>query len=218
MRFTSASFETSPTAASACPPRRSIIAAVSLAALASMSATTTEAPSFAKRSAPSRARARDAILDPQRRPLAARAEAGGAVVERPGDARRRERPGLVALVGVDVGRVEPRQLARARHLPGHPLAEERRAVGLALLVEQVPPPGLVPQARVEVEARARLAHVVFRHEGDADALRVRDLLGAVLVDDVVVGGGHGLAVVQVDLLLPGAPLALARLDRDAGAH
>src|SRR5213595_3525573 len=54
MRFTSASFATSPTAASARPPRRSIIATVSLAALASMSATTTEAPSFAKRSAPSR--------------------------------------------------------------------------------------------------------------------------------------------------------------------
>src|SRR5439155_4301511 len=43
------------------------------------------------------------------------------------------------------------------------------------------------------------------------------LLGAVLVDDVVVRGRDGLAVVEVDLLLTRTPLALAALDHDARA-
>src|SRR5262249_5641788 len=75
--------------------------------------------------------------------------------------------------------------------------------------------GGVPEARVQVEARAGLAHVPLRHERDRDALLVRDLLRAVLVDDVVVGRRDRLAVAKVDLLLPRAPLALATLDDDS---
>src|SRR5204862_1123073 len=68
------------------------------------------------------------------------------------------------------------------------------------------------------EARAGLAHVPLRHERDRDALLVRDLLRAVLVDDVVVGARDRLAVAEVDLLLARAPLALARLDDDPGTE
>ena len=46
---------------------------------------------------------------------------------------------------------------------------------------------------------------------------MRDLLGAVLVDDVVVGHRQRVVVAEVDLLLPGPRLALRGLDADAGA-
>src|SRR4029453_11928822 len=84
--------------------------------------------------------------------------------------------------------------------------------------EDVPRAAGVPEARVQVEARAGLAHGVLRHERQAHALLVRDLLRAVLVDDVVVRRRDRLAVAQVDLLLPGRPLALAALDGDTGAR
>src|SRR5215813_7306352 len=54
MRRTSSSAATSPTAATACPPARAISETVSSAARRSMSQTTTDAPSSAKSSAPSR--------------------------------------------------------------------------------------------------------------------------------------------------------------------
>src|SRR5262249_19846387 len=44
------------------------------------------------------------------------------------------------------------------------------------------------------------------------------LLGAVLVDHVVVRGRDRFAVAEVDLLLPRAPLAFAAFDHDAGAQ
>ena len=50
----------------------------------------------------------------------------------------------------------------------------------------------------------------------ADVVEGGDLLGAVLVDDVAVGHLDGGGVAQVDLVLAGAPLALAALDGDAG--
>jgi hypothetical protein len=46
---------------------------------------------------------------------------------------------------------------------------------------------------------------------------VCDLLGAVLVDDVVVRHGHGVREAEVDLLLAGPGFALGRLHPDAGA-
>src|SRR5262249_41772134 len=160
----------------------------------------------------------DAVLDADRLPLATDTEAGGAVVPRPGDARGSKRTRLVALVGVDVRRVEVGELAREAELAGHPVTEERGAARGALVVEQAPLAGLVGEARMEVEARAGLLHVVLRHEGDTDTLLMRDLLGAVLVDHVIVRGRDGLAVAEVDLLLPRAPLTLAALDQDAGAQ
>ena len=44
----------------------------------------------------------------------------------------------------------------------------------------------------------------------------RDLLGAVLVDDVVVGHRHRVRVAEVDLLLAGPRLALRGLDPHPG--
>ena len=59
--------------------------------------------------------------------------------------------------------------------------------------------------------------VGLRHEGDRAALLVRDLLGAVLVDDVVVGRAQGVREAEVDLVLPRPRLALRALDPHAGA-
>ena len=89
-------------------------------------------------------------------------------------------PGREPLVRVDVRRVEDRQLARARDLPGEVLLE-----GVALAVERA----LVaaPQRRVDVARRADPRVIGLRHERDRAPVQVRDLLRAVLVDDVVVG-------------------------------
>src|SRR5580765_7984414 len=84
-----------------------------------------------------RVRPRDAVLDAQRVAAAANAEARRAVIPRPRDPGRGEGPGLVALVRVHVRRVEPRELARERDLARDPVAEERRAVRRAVLVEDV---------------------------------------------------------------------------------
>ena len=46
---------------------------------------------------------------------------------------------------------------------------------------------------------------------------VRDLLGAVLVDDVVVGGPHRVRVAEVDLVLAWPGLALRVLDDETRA-
>ncbi len=77
-------------------------------------------------------------------------------------------------------------------------AEQRRAVLLA-------------QREVDV-ARVALALVVLRHVGDRHALLGGDLLGAVLVDDVLVGGAQRGAVAEVDLVLAEVALALGVLD------
>ncbi len=131
------------------------------------------------------------------------------------DARGREGAGLVALVGVDGRRVEVRELARHRHLAGQPLLEERRALPAASGREQVLPPAPVPHRGVQVEGRARRAHVVLRHEGDRAALLPGDLLHPVLVEHVAVGHLERVGVAEVDLLLPPPPLALGELHRHA---
>ena len=66
---------------------------------------------------------------------------------------------------------------------------------------------------------ARVADPVLerlRHERDRAAVLERDLLGAVLVDDVVVGHRHRVRVAEVDLLLAGPGLALRGLDAHPG--
>ncbi len=68
---------------------------------------------------------------------------------------------------------------------------------------------------MDVHAGARQLLVPLGHEADRSALRVRDLFGGVLVDDVAVGLGQNVAVLEVYLLLSGSPFALAELDRDA---
>src|SRR5207248_10016149 len=99
----------------------------------------------------------DAVLYPEAGALAAQAEAARAVVPADRDPRRRERARLVALVGVHAGRIEVRQLARHRHLPGQRLTEQRRRRlvrgALAVAGEERLASGLVPQGGVQVERR-----------------------------------------------------------------
>ncbi len=66
-------------------------------------------------------------------------------------------------------------------------------------------------------ARPGLGHRPFRHERDRDVVQRGDLLGAVLVQGVMVGVGQRVGVRDVDLVLALAELALAELDGDAGA-
>lgn len=67
-------------------------------------------------------------------------------------------------------------------------------------------------------ARIALALVVLGHERQRDALLRRDLLGAGLVDGVVVAGGQRLVVLERDLVLARVAFALRRLDGEAGAR
>ena len=68
---------------------------------------------------------------------------------------------------------------------------------------------------MDVAGAADPGVVGLRHERDRAAVQVRDLLGAVLVDHVVVGHPQRVGVAEVDLLLPRPRLALRALDRDA---
>ncbi len=58
----------------------------------------------------------------------------------------------------------------------------------------------------------------LRHEARRDLVQEGDLLDAVLVDRVAVGGGDRVGVAEVDLVLSVPGLALGELDRDPGAH
>ena len=95
------------------------------------------------------------------------------------------------------------RVARARAGPEVAVAEEGvGAVG--------------PRERaVDVARAARLVRGRFRHERHGDALLVRDLLEALLEDDVVVGHGQGAVVAHVELVLALGRLALGRLDDHA---
>ena len=72
------------------------------------------------------------------------------------------------------------------------------------------------QGEVDV-ARVALALVELGHVGDGHALLVGDLLRAVLVDRVLVGGPQHGAVREVDLVLAEVALALGVLHVHAGA-
>src|SRR6516162_5065317 len=67
---------------------------------------------------------------------------------------------------------------------------------------------------------ARAADVLLRglrHEARGDVVEAGDLLYAVLVDRVTVGGGDSVCVAEVELMLAVPGLALRELDRDPGA-
>ena len=136
--------------------------------------------------------------DPQR---------AGAVVQSPGQRRRREAAVGKSLVGVDVRRIEQREFAHGGQL---------RRRGSSRNVDDMPcgPPASANTARAvgcaqrEVDVTAiAFALIVFRHERQALAVLVGDFLGAVLVDGVVVAGDQRVVVAEPDLLL--APVALA---------
>src|SRR3984893_5558832 len=158
----------------------------------------------------------NAIFHAEAAPLAAEPEAARAVVPATGDARRSERARLIALVGVDRRRVEVGDLPCHGHLSREPLLKERRPLP-AVRGEEIFLARAVPDAGVEMERRARRAHLVFRHEGDGRALLPGDLLHAMLVEDVAVRHLEGGPVAEVDLLLPLAPLALGKLHGHAAA-
>ena len=69
---------------------------------------------------------------------------------------------------------------------------------------------LAAQRNVDVAA-VSFALIEFRHEGQALAVLIGDLLGAVLVDGVVVAGDPRVVVAERDLLLPEVALALDAL-------
>ena len=72
---------------------------------------------------------------------------------------------------------------------------------------------------MDVARGAGQARIEFRHEGQRAAFLHRDLLGAVLVDRVLVGHVDGRRVLEIDLVLSRPPLALRALDGDArGFH
>ena len=78
----------------------------------------------------------------------------------------------------------------------------------------------VPSSRAQREvdvARVALALVELGHEGDRHALLGGDLLGAGLVDRVLVGGRAAPAVGEVDLVLAEVALALGVLHPQARA-
>ncbi len=77
-------------------------------------------------------------------------------------------------------------------------------------------PSSPAQREVDV-ARGALALVELRHVGDRHALLGGDLLGAVLVDRVLVGGLQRGAVGEVDLVLAEVALALGVLHAQARA-
>src|SRR3990172_175287 len=153
----------------------------------------------------------DPVLHPEPAPLAAEAKAARAVVPARDDPRRRKGARLVAFVRVHGGRVKVRKLPRHGHLAGQPVLEERRAVVLAPLDEQVLLSRPVPERGVEVARGARGLFGVLRHERDRAALEMGDLFHAVLVERVAVGHLQRLGVAEVDLLLPAPPLALGEL-------
>ena len=95
------------------------------------------------------------------------------------------------------------RVARARAGPEVAVAEEGvGAVG--------------PRERaVDVARAARLVRGRFRHERHGDVFLVRDLLEALLEDDVVVGHGQRAVVAHVELVLALGRLALGRLDDHA---
>src|SRR5438093_9463201 len=165
-------------------------------------------------------RTRDATLDPQRAAVADDAEARGAVVVRPGDPGRRERPRLVALVGVDIRREEQRRRPGVRDKTAEPPAklvrDARAGAGdRTLALEQRRRAVGRPEARVDVHGAPRPALVELRHEGERQVLLIGDLLGGLLVEDVAVGHLERVGVTDVDLVLAGTPLALGELDRHA---
>ena len=156
-----------------------------------------------------RVAAGDSRLGPARRPVADDPEPTGAVVVPPRERRRRPGAGCEPLVRVDRRREEHRELLEARDLTREPAREERLVGREARLA-------VAPQRGVDVTGVADPVLERLRHERDRAPVEERDLLGAVLVDDVVVRHRQRVGEAEVDLLLARPRLALRRLDAHAG--
>src|SRR5262249_16630262 len=111
------------------------------------------------------------------------------------------------------------KLGRVFYQAGQELTENVRAVVGSMPVlwgclENVSPS--FPQTYMDMTRVPRLARRVFRHEGDRLAVLVRDLLDALLQEDVYVRDGEGIGVSEIDVVLGAAPFAFAALDGHAG--
>src|SRR5215218_7871189 len=155
--------------------------------------------------------ARQTALEAPPRPVADDAEGAGAVVVAPSDGGRRERSRGKALIGVDVGREQQRQLPQPGDRAGQESVEEGVVGGEDVLAGR-----RVGQREMQV-ARAALALVVLGHERDRLAMLGGDLLRPILEDDVAVTGRQRIAVVEVDLVLAEVALALGVLHAHARA-
>ena len=123
-------------------------------------------------------------------------------------------PGCEPLVGVDVGRVEQREVRGGGEHAGHERVVERRR-GPGVLVPEHQRAVVAAQRQVDV-AGAALALVELRHEGQRLALLGGDLLGDGLVDRVVVAGRQRVGVEEPDLVLAEVALALGALHVQPG--
>ena len=130
----------------------------------------------------------NAAFHAQARSVADDAEAARPVVVAPDDRGRCEGARLVALVGVDEGRIEEREIAGQRDQPREVMLEQRRhpvRAAVRGMEERLVALG-VPERGVQVERAARLRHRPFRHERHRHLVEGGDFLDAVLVDDVPV--------------------------------
>src|SRR5215211_44846 len=138
------------------------------------------------------------------------AHGAGAVVLAPGNGRRGEGAHSEALVRVDVGGEEQRELAQTGELPRDKALEGR---GEAVAFSKHWSTVLAAQAQVDV-AGVPLELIELGHKGYRAALLGGDLLGAVLVDRVPVRGRERAVELEVDLVLPVVALALGVLNRE----
>ncbi len=153
---------------------------------------------------------RDPVLQPQRGSVSDEPEGTRPVVPAPLQCGRREGPLDVPLVAVDVRGQQQRQLADVGELTRDEGPAGRREPVLAV-TGQDHVPVRAPEAAVDV-AGVALALVELGHERERVPVLGRDLLGAVLVHDVVVAGDRCLVVAEGDLVLSEVALPLRRLD------
>src|SRR5215813_5670856 len=129
--------------------------------------------------------------------MASHSEAGRAVVVAPRDARGRPGARLVALIRSDIRRVVGGELARAVHptakKPAKVLTRGNAAGGL-IAGEEIALARCVPQAHVQMRARAGVLLVPLSHERHRFVMRISDLLSSVLVDNMAIGLRHNVAV------------------------
>jgi hypothetical protein len=136
-----------------------------------------------------------------------------AIVETPGERSRSEGALDVALVGVDVRSQHQGELGPVAELTGEEVLEDGREP-LRTASGEDRPVVIVAKREVDV-AGVPLGLVELRHERERHPFLGSDLLGAGLVDDMVVGGPERLVVAEGDLVLPEVALTLRRLHHHA---
>ena len=154
--------------------------------------------------------ASDPVLDAPALRLAGRhPERDRAVLVPPGSAQRHEEVGPEAAERVRVGRQEGHGFRQRLHGAAQGVAQQRAdAVLTAVLARgEGIVAVLVEQAAVQVQAAAGLLHVGLGHEGCLISVLARAALHGALEQGAVVGGpDRVVAVMQIDLELPGRVL------------